>query len=43
MMTIFQTRVLDTPAIVFTVLKEQQQRLLDAQQTYGDYLSPDLI
>jgi phosphoenolpyruvate carboxykinase (GTP) len=43
MMTIFQTRVLDTPTVVFTVLKEQQQRLLDAQQTYGDYLAPDLL
>jgi phosphoenolpyruvate carboxykinase (GTP) len=43
MMTIFQTRVLDTPAMVFTVLKEQQQRLLDAQQTHGDDLSPDQI
>jgi len=43
MITIFQTRVLDTPTVVFSVLKEQQQRLLDVQQTYGDYLSPDLI
>ena len=41
MMKIFQTRVLDTPAIVFTVLEEQQQRLIDAQKTYGDYLSPE--
>jgi phosphoenolpyruvate carboxykinase (GTP) len=42
MMTIFQTRVLDTPAVVFSVLKEQQQRLHDAQKIYGDYLVPDL-
>jgi hypothetical protein len=38
---IFQTRILDTPAIVFQVLKEQQKRLLDAQQTYGDTIPPD--
>ena len=39
MTTIFQTRVLDTPAIVFTVLKEQQKRLTDAQTAYGDNIS----
>lgn len=39
--TIFRTRVLDTPDIVFRVLKEQQKRLLDAQATYGDYISPE--
>jgi phosphoenolpyruvate carboxykinase (GTP) len=43
MFVIFRTRVLDTPAEVFSVLKEQQQRLLNAQQKYGDYLSPNLI
>jgi len=43
MTTIFKTRVLDTPAVVFTVLKEQQQRLLEAQQSYGDYLPPELL
>lgn len=41
MMKIFRTRVLDTPAIVFTVLREQQQRLIEVQRTYGDYLSPE--
>jgi len=41
METIFRTRILDTPAVVFTTLKEQQKRLLDAQRTYGDYISPD--
>jgi len=40
MMTIFQTRVLDTPEIVFKVLKHQQQRLMDAQTTYGEYILP---
>lgn len=43
MMKIFQTRVLDTPEIVFMALREQQQRLIDAQRTYGDYLSPEKL
>ncbi len=38
---IFRTRILDTPAVVFTVLKDQEKRLLDAQQKYGDYISPE--
>ena len=41
MKTVFQTRILDTPGVLFTVLKEQQKRLIDAQQTYGDYISPE--
>jgi len=40
MKNIFTTRVLDTPKIVFKVLDEQKQRLLDAQKKYGDYISP---
>lgn len=40
MMNIYQTRVLNTPAIVFTVLEAQRQRLLNAQPTYGDYIDP---
>jgi len=41
METLFHTRILDTPAVVFTTLKEQQKRLIDAQKTYGDYISPE--
>jgi phosphoenolpyruvate carboxykinase (GTP) len=41
METIFRTRVLDTPEVVFMVLKEQQERLLDAQHSYGEYISPE--
>jgi phosphoenolpyruvate carboxykinase (GTP) len=41
METLFRTRILDTPAVVFTVLKEQQKRLIDAQHRYGDYISPE--
>lgn len=41
MMKLFKTRVPDTPEIVFTVLKEQQKRLVAAQVQHGDYISPD--
>jgi phosphoenolpyruvate carboxykinase (GTP) len=41
METIYHTRILDTPAVVFTILKEQQKRLLDAQKRFGDYISPE--
>lgn len=41
METIFRARIHDTPAVVFTVLKDQQNRLLEAQRTYGDYISPE--
>jgi len=41
MIDVFKTRVLDTPEIVFKVLKEQQSRLLKAKNQYGDFISPD--
>jgi phosphoenolpyruvate carboxykinase (GTP) len=41
METIFRTRILDTPAVVYKVLKDQQKRLLEAQRTHGDYISPE--
>ena len=41
MRAIFHTRVLDTPPVVFTILDEQEKRLLQAQQRYGDYSTPD--
>jgi len=41
METIFRTRILDTPAIVFEALKDQQKRLEDARRSYEDYISPD--
>jgi len=40
MFDIFSTRVKDTPEILFDVLKEQKERLLEAQNRYGDYISP---
>jgi phosphoenolpyruvate carboxykinase (GTP) len=41
MRKIFQTRILDTPPIVFTVLNEQEKRLTEAQKTYGEYITPE--
>ncbi|MCK4364795.1 MAG: phosphoenolpyruvate carboxykinase (GTP) [Thermoplasmatales archaeon] len=38
---IFKTRVHDTPDIVFKVLEEQQKRLLEAKEKYGDYIKPN--
>jgi phosphoenolpyruvate carboxykinase (GTP) len=36
----FETNVPDTPQIVFEVLEEQRQRLLEARERYGDFISP---
>jgi phosphoenolpyruvate carboxykinase (GTP) len=41
--TIYKTRVLDTPPIVFTVLDEQKARLEEAQQQFTDYISPERL
>lgn len=41
METLFRTRILDTPAIVFAVLKQQKDRLIVAQHKYGEYISPE--
>ena len=44
MKEIFTTRVQDTPEILFKVMEEQKERLLEAQKKYGDYISPyDLL
>jgi phosphoenolpyruvate carboxykinase (GTP) len=40
MFDIFSTRVKDTPEILFDILKEQKKRLLEAQNRYGDYITP---
>ncbi|MFC2024144.1 phosphoenolpyruvate carboxykinase (GTP) [Chloroflexota bacterium] len=37
---IYQTRITDTPPIVFKVLAEQWQRLVEAREKYGDYIPP---
>ena len=40
---IYSERVLDTPDIVFKVLREQHNRLKTAKQDYGDYISPNKL
>ena len=37
---IYETRVTDTPPIVFKVFAEQRQRLIKAREKYGDYIKP---
>ena len=36
----YKTKVADTPQILFEVLEAQRQRLIEAQEKYGDYISP---
>lgn len=38
---VYETRVKDTPKILFDVLEEQRKRLLEAQKKHGDYIAPD--
>lgn len=38
---IYRTEILDSPHIFFDILNEQRQRLLEAREQYGDYVSPD--
>ncbi len=40
---IYETKVNDTPKILFEVLEEQRKRLLDAQKKHGDYITPDKL
>jgi len=39
-MNIYKTEVADTPREVFEILTEQQGRLKQARQSFGDYISP---
>jgi phosphoenolpyruvate carboxykinase (GTP) len=36
----YKTKVYDTPQIVFDVLEEQGQRLIQAREKYGDPIPP---
>jgi phosphoenolpyruvate carboxykinase (GTP) len=36
----YMTKVADTPPVLFTVLEEQKQRLIQLQEKYGDQVSP---
>jgi len=43
MMTVYRTRVVNTPAVVFEVLEEQRRRLRDAQSAFGDAVAPEQL
>ncbi len=38
---IYETTVSDPPPLLFQVLEEERQRLLEAKGRYGDYIAPD--
>ena len=38
---IYRTQVIDAPQILFDVLEKQRERLLKAQEKYGDYINPE--
>ncbi|MCX6338985.1 MAG: phosphoenolpyruvate carboxykinase (GTP) [Candidatus Aureabacteria bacterium] len=38
---IYRTVVQDTPEILFTVLEEQKERLIQARKKFGEYITPD--
>jgi phosphoenolpyruvate carboxykinase (GTP) len=40
MLEIFQNRVNDTPEIVFSHIEDQKERLIEAKNDLGDYISP---
>jgi len=40
---IYKTQVPDTPEILFKVLEDQKQRLLEAREKFGDYIIPDKL
>ncbi|MDH4211205.1 MAG: phosphoenolpyruvate carboxykinase (GTP) [candidate division WOR-3 bacterium] len=40
---IYETKVNDTPKILFDVLEEQRKRLLEAQKKHGDYITPEKL
>jgi phosphoenolpyruvate carboxykinase (GTP) len=40
---VYETKVKDTPKLLFDVLEEQRKRLLNAQKEHGDYITPDKL
>lgn len=38
---IYRTVVTDTPEILFRILEEQRARLIEARETFGDYITPE--
>jgi phosphoenolpyruvate carboxykinase (GTP) len=40
---IYNTKVLNTPKVLYDVLEEQKKRLLEYQKKFGDYIAPDKL
>lgn len=40
---VYETKVKDTPKMLFDVLEAQRMRLLEAQKKHGDYITPDKL
>ena len=40
---VYKNKVPDTPPVLFKVLEEERQRLNEAKEKYGDYISPDRL
>jgi phosphoenolpyruvate carboxykinase (GTP) len=40
---VYETKVKDTPKVLFDVLEAQRKRLLEAQKKHGDYITPDKL
>ncbi len=36
----YRTEVADTPELLFIILEEQKERLIQARAEFGDYISP---
>ncbi len=40
---IYREEILETPPVLFSILEEQRQGLIEAQNKYGDEISPDVM
>jgi phosphoenolpyruvate carboxykinase (GTP) len=38
---LYQENVSDTPSELFEILDQQRQRLVEAKERFGDYISPE--
>jgi len=41
--SVYKTKVIDPPNVLFDVLEEQRKRLLDYQKKFGDYIKPEQL
>jgi len=43
MTELYRTEVRDTPSLLFTILEQQRNRLIEARKEFGDYISPSVF